>query len=236
MRIDKGLLISTEIQKSHNYPHVCHILSIKCKMILAERLDTLNSGIGQRKNSEASMIFCKFHCTTTKSSSDIFLRRFYLSIPHNVLNEKTFNSRELTKVDFLLNVVMDRAGLCQGRQMLSKACVRQGVCQEEAHFKILGTVFYGRCISGKECFKPCRPRAYITGDNLFLDLVRPLHKSILYLISYHFLEMLLFLQVGKMSPSLSLHPVNSSVLDCRPHISFRCPHHFQSQRMESGKT
>ena len=52
MRINKGLLISAKVQKSHNYPHSGHILLIKSKMILVQRLGTLNSSIGQRKNSQ----------------------------------------------------------------------------------------------------------------------------------------------------------------------------------------
>ena len=52
MRINKWLLISIKILKSHNYPHIGHILLIKCKMILVQRLGTLNSSIGQRKNSQ----------------------------------------------------------------------------------------------------------------------------------------------------------------------------------------
>ena len=52
MRINKGLLISTTILKSHNYPHIGHILLIECKMILVQRLGALNSSIGQRKNSQ----------------------------------------------------------------------------------------------------------------------------------------------------------------------------------------
>ena len=52
MRINKWLLISIKILKSHNYPHIGHIFLIKCKMILVQRLGTLNSSIGQRKNSQ----------------------------------------------------------------------------------------------------------------------------------------------------------------------------------------
>ena len=52
MRINKGLLISTKFQKGHNYPDIGHILLIKCKMILVQRLGSLNSSIGQGKNSQ----------------------------------------------------------------------------------------------------------------------------------------------------------------------------------------
>ena len=42
MRINKGLLISAKVQKSHNYPHSSHILFIKSKMTKVQRLGTLD--------------------------------------------------------------------------------------------------------------------------------------------------------------------------------------------------
>ena len=52
MRINRCLLVSTKVQKSHNYPHIGHILLIKCKMIIVQRLGTLNLSLGQRKDSQ----------------------------------------------------------------------------------------------------------------------------------------------------------------------------------------
>ena len=50
MSMNKELLISTKFQKSHDYPHIGHILLRKCKMIIVQRLGNRNSSIGKRIN------------------------------------------------------------------------------------------------------------------------------------------------------------------------------------------